>query len=82
MSLRDCLPALARALKRAFSEHGQPNSFAPAELEALYGGPDALVQGRVGRDEWLMAALGGELGGLGWHSTKPTYDRAPRRWYA
>lgn len=74
MTLRDYLPRLARALNRAFREHGQPNAFTPLELELEYGGPDALIQGRIGRDTWLMCALADELAKLGWEgATKPTY---------
>ena len=73
MTLREHLPRLAGALVRAFNEHGQPNSFAPGELEALYGAPDALIQGRIGRDLDLMLALGDELSKRGWAGTKPTY---------
>jgi hypothetical protein len=80
VTLREHVPALARALDRAFREHGQPNTFTPGELEALYGAPDALVQGRIGRDPFLMSALAGELARLGWGAaTKPTYTPAAKR---
>ena len=88
VTLREHLPRLARALIRlaralirACEEHGQPNSFAPSELEVEHGAPPARVQGRIGRDQWLMAALAEELAQRGWAgATKPVY--AERRWRA
>jgi hypothetical protein len=45
MKLDDARPDLIRALALAAEEHGVPNRFSPAELEAHYGGPAPLTTG-------------------------------------
>lgn len=48
---------LSRALTRAVSEHGAPNRFGCGELN-LYGGPGAMLAGRIGRHHLVeLAAL-------------------------
>lgn len=69
---------LARALNRATDEHGRPNSFGCAELEK-YGGPVAMLVGRVASDPRCMARLAEALKELGWEGASPTYGK-DRRW--
>lgn len=44
---RALVQQLADALSVAVAEHGAPNSFAPAELRAYYGGPAPMLAGRT-----------------------------------
>jgi len=69
---------LARAINRATDEHGRPNSFGCAELEQ-YGGPVAMLVGRVASDPRCMARLAETLKELGWEGVSPTYGK-DRRW--
>jgi len=63
---------LALALRRAADAHGRPNTFGPGEL-VYYGGPSAMLAGRIGRDVVLMGRLYEALGGHAWGSA-PRYD--------
>ncbi len=69
---------LARAINRATDEHGRPNSFGCTELEQ-YGGPDAMLVGRIAGDQRCMARLAEALQALGWQGEAPTYGE-DRRW--
>ena len=57
MTLPEATDKLANALMRAICEHGQPNSFGPSELTRLYGGPTALLAGRVVRQPYGLRDL-------------------------
>jgi hypothetical protein len=48
---------LAEALCQAIAEHGQPNSFGCDELARLYGGPPAMLAGRIGSDSYLLGTV-------------------------
>lgn len=71
MTLEEARDKLAAALLRAVAEHGRPNSFRPGELEQLYGGPPAMLAGRVLRR--YRHSLWVALGGVEWGPEPPTY---------
>jgi hypothetical protein len=75
MTLDEGVRQLAEALRRAAEQHGRPNTFGPGELEQLYGGPPAMMAGRIGASLDLRCRLWQALGGReGWGSA-PRYDR-------
>lgn len=47
--------SVAKAVKRAVSEHGAPNSFSPAELHSYYGCP--LTPLGIGLSAWEAVLL-------------------------
>lgn len=66
MTRPEIIEKLAGAIRRAFAEHGRPNSFGSGELHRLYGGPHHFPAVIVGKFhlEKLKAALGPEWGDL------------------
>jgi hypothetical protein len=68
------VPQLVSALRRAAEEHGRPNTFGAGELRE-YGGPPAMIAGRIGKRFDLMQRVWALLGHReGWGSC-PRYDK-------
>jgi hypothetical protein len=73
-TLDAAVPQLVAALRRAAQEHGRPNTFGAGELQA-YGGPPAMIAGRIGKRFDLMRQVWALLGHReGWGSC-PRYDK-------
>lgn len=71
MTLEEGVDKLAAALKRAVAEHGRPNIFRCGDLERIYGGPPAMLAGRIGKR--YRHALWRALGGEQWGGEVPRY---------
>lgn len=74
MTLDEATIRLAAALRRATVQHGRPNTFGPSELEQLYGGPPAMLAGRIGVDYLRRFKLWQALGGYEVWGSCPTYS--------
>jgi hypothetical protein len=73
-TLEAAVPQLVTALRRAAKEHGRPNTFGAGELQQ-YGGPPAMIAGRIGKRFDLMGQVWALLGHReGWGSC-PRYDK-------
>lgn len=55
-AIYEAMRKLSRALTRAVSEHGAPNRFGCRELE-LYGGPGAMLAGKIAHNLVELATL-------------------------
>lgn len=76
-TLFDAAQKLAQALRKATDQHGRPNTFSCGEME-VYGGPPAMVSGRVGARFVLRARLHAALGGTAKWGSATTYSKG--RW--
>jgi hypothetical protein len=72
--LEAAVPRLAAALRRAADEHGRPNTFGPRELRE-YGGPPAMIAGRIGKRFDLMQRVWALLGHRKEWGSCPRYEQ-------